>query len=445
VEPEIRYVRNGGIAIAYQVLGNGETDLVYVPDYMSNLVFAWQYPRWRDFYLRLARSFRLILFDKRGTGLSDHGSQFATLETRMEDLHAVLDAAGSEQAVILASHEGCGMAALFAATYPERARALALFHPALRGLDVGDPDTAAAELRDLRDRWGTQEFADEILRDLCQTLYASEEERRLFANYLRVGASPAVAYALNRAFNETDLSDVLPAVRVPALILYRALEREAAVDVAKRIPHAQATQVSGSDYLELFLSPELVDEIELFIAGAAPPAVPERVLATVMFTDIVGSTEHVSALGDSGWRELLARHHTLVRRELNRFHGTEHDTAGDGFFASFDGPARAIRCAEAIIDGLAPLGLHIRAGIHVGECETHEAKLAGIAVVVGARISSLAGPGEVLVSGTVRDLVAGSGLVLADRGHHQLKGVPGERQVFSVVSQTHATAVHTSV
>ena len=253
--------------------------------------------------------------------------------------------------------------------------------------------------------------------------------------YQRVGATPAVAYAVNRAFNETDLSDVLPAVRVPALVLYRALERERALDVARRIPDAQATQVSGSDYLQMFLSPELVDEIEMFIAGAAPPAVPESVLATVMFTDIVGSTEHVAALGDSGWREMLGRHLALVRRELNRFHGTEQDTAGDGFFASFDGPARAIRCAEAIVDGLTPLGLQTRVGIHVGECELHDGKLAGIAVVVGARISSLAGPGEVLVSGTVRDLVAGSGLVLADRGRHQLKGVPGEWLLHAVVSQ----------
>ena len=249
VEPDTRYVRNGGTAIAYQVLGDGDTDLVYVPGFVSNLVFAWQYPRWRDFYARLAGSFRLILFDKRGIGLSDHGGQFATLETRMEDLHAVLDAAGSEKAVIVASHEGCGMAALFAATYPERARALALFHPSVRGLADDDPDKASAQLRDLRDRWGTQEFSDEILRDLCQTLYASEEERRLFANHLRVGASPAVAYALNRAFHETDLGDLLPAVRVPALILYRALERKPAIEVANRIPGAQATQVSGSDYL----------------------------------------------------------------------------------------------------------------------------------------------------------------------------------------------------
>ena len=433
MEPETRYVRNGGTAIAYQVLGSGETDLVYVPGFMSNLVFAWQYPRWRDFYLRLARSFRLILFDKRGTGLSDHGGQFATLETRMEDLHAVLDAAASEKAVILASHEGCGMAALFAATYPERARALALFHPSVRGLVDDDPDEAASQLRDLRDRWGTQEFADEILRDLCPTLYSSEDERRLFANYLRVGATPAVAYALNRAFNDTDLSDLLPAVRVPALILYRALEREPAVEFANRIPGAQATQVSGNDYLEIFLSPELVDEIELFVVGVAPPAVPERVLATVMFTDVVGSTEHVSELGDAGWRDLIARHNALVRRELSRFHGIEQNTAGDGFFASFDGPARAIRCAEAIIDGLEPLGLQTRVGIHVGECELHDAKLGGIAVVVGARIGALAGPSELLVSQTVKDLVAGSGLAFDDRGEHELKGVPDRWQLYAVI------------
>jgi class 3 adenylate cyclase/pimeloyl-ACP methyl ester carboxylesterase len=431
VEPEIRYVRSGGVAIAHQVLGSGETDLVYVPDFMSNLVYAWEYSRWRDFYLRLARSFRLILFDKRGTGLSDHGGQFATLETRMEDLHAVLDAVGSERAVILASHEGCGMAALFAATYPERTQLLALFHPTGYGPDV-DRDSIAAELLDLRDRWGTQEFSDGLLRDLCPTLYASEAERRLFANYLRVGASPAVAYALNRAFNDTDLSDVLPAVRVPALVMYRAPERDAAMAVAARIPGSRATQVSGSDYLEIHLSPEIVDEIELFVAGEAQPEVPERVLATVMFTDIVGSTEHASSLGDSGWRDLLVRHHAIVRRELSRFHGREQDTAGDGFFAAFDGPARAIRCAEAIIAGLEPLGLRIRAGVHVGECELHEGKLAGIAVVVGARIAALAEAGEVLVSGTVRDLVAGSGLVLADRGAHRLKGVSDERRLYSV-------------
>ena len=434
-EPEIRYARNGGIALAYEVLGDGETDLVYVPDYMSNLVFGWQYPRWRDFYLRLSQSFRLILFDKRGTGLSDHGSQFATLETRMEDLHTVLDAAGSEKAVVLASHEGCGMAALFAATYPERTQALAMFHPAVRGLVNDDPDVAAAQLRDLRERWGSQEFADELFEELCPTLYPLEEERVCFANALRVGASPAVAYALNRAFHETDLSDLLPAVRVPTLVLYRPLERNSATDVANRIDGARALQVSGTDYLEIYLSPELVDEVEQFVSGATPPDVPERVLATVMFTDIVGSTEQVATLGDSGWLDVLARHHALVRRELTRFHGSEQDTAGDGFFASFDGPARALRCAEAIIAGLEPLGLTIRVGIHVGECEIHDGKLTGIAVVIGARIAAIAASGEILVSVTVRDLVAGSGPAFDHRGLHELKGVPGERELYALVSE----------
>ena len=438
MEPDIRYARNEGVAIAYQVVGEGDTDLVYVPDYMSNLGYVWGYRRWRDFYLRLARSFRLILFDKRGTGLSDHGGRFAALETRMEDLHSVLDAAGSERAVILGSHEGCGMAALFAATYPERTRALVLFHPQLRGVlhEGGEAyEAGLRELHDLRDRWGSQEFADELLRELCPTLYASDEDRRQFASYLRIGASPAVAYALNRAFFDIDLTDVFPAVRVPALILYRAPEREQALDIAARIPDARATQVSGDDYLEIHLSPEVADEIELFASGAPPPAVPERVLATLMFTDIVGSTEQTAALGDAGWRDLLAQHHTIVRRELNRFHGVEYDTAGDGFFASFDGPARAIRCAQAIGAALAPIDVRVRVGIHVGECEVHDGKPAGLAVAVGARICALGGPGEVLVSSTVRDLVAGTGVELTNRGAHTLKGVSGERQVFAVVEQ----------
>jgi pimeloyl-ACP methyl ester carboxylesterase len=395
MEPETRYARTGGIAIAYQVVGDGDLDLVYVPDYMSNLGYVWGYRRWRDFYLRLSDSFRLILFDKRGTGLSDHGGQFAALETRMEDLHSVLDAAGSQKTVILGSHEGCGMAALFAATYPERTRALVLFHPELRGTlhkPGALPEASLRELQDLRDRWGSQEFADELLRDGCRTLYASEEDRRQFARYLRIGATPAVAYALNRAFFETDMTDVLPAVRVPALILYRAPERTEALTVAASIPGARATQVSGEDYLEIHLSPEIADEIELFVSDDVPPAVPERVLATLVFTDIVGSTEQTAALGDAGWRALLAQHHSVVRRELNRFHGVEYDTAGDGFFASYDGPARAIRCAQAIHAALAPIGVHVRVGVHVGECELHDGKPAGLAVATAARICAVGGP-----------------------------------------------------
>jgi len=428
---EIQYARSGGVAIAYQVVGEGDTDLVYVPDYMSNLVYGWEYPRWRDFYLQLSSRFRLILFDKRGTGLSDHGGQFATLETRMEDLHAVLDAAGSARTVILASHEGCGMAALYAATYPERTAALALFHPRAYGHGLEDPDSIAA-LADLRDRWGTDALSGEIMREGCPSLFPSEEERRWFANYLRIGAGPAVAYALNRAFEETDLRDVLPAVRVPTVVLHRTSDRANALDVAARIPSSQTMLVSGDDYLEIHLSAEVTDLVAEFVSGQAAPEVPDSVLATVMFTDIVASTKRAASLGDRAWRDLLTRHHAVVRRELGRFRGEERDTAGDGFFATFDGPARAIRCGQAIVAGLEPLGLETRIGIHVGECEVHESKLAGLAVAVGARISAEAGSGEVLVSGTVKDLVAGSGLEFSDRGRRALKGVPGQWPLYAV-------------
>ena len=428
---EIQYARSGGVAIAYQVVGEGDTDLVYVPDYMSNLVYGWEYPRWRDFYLQLSSRFRLILFDKRGTGLSDHGGQFATLETRMEDLHSVLDAAGSARTVILASHEGCGMAALYAATYPERTAALALFHPRAYGHGLEDPDSIAA-LADLRDRWGTDALSGEIMREGCPSLFPSEEERRWFANYLRIGAGPAVAYALNRAFEETDLRDVLPAVRVPTVVLHRTSDRANALDVAARIPSSQTMLVSGDDYLEIHLSAEVTDLVAEFVSGQAAPEVPDSVLATVMFTDIVASTKRAASLGDRAWRDLLTGHHAVVRREQGRLRGEERDTEGDGFFATFDGPARAIRCGQAIVAGLEPLGLETRIGIHVGECEVHESKLAGLAVVVGARISAEAGSGEVLVSGTVKDLVAGSGLEFSDRGRRALKGVPGQWPLYAV-------------
>jgi class 3 adenylate cyclase/pimeloyl-ACP methyl ester carboxylesterase len=431
VEDEIRYVRNAGVAIAYQVVGEGEVDLVYVPDWMSNLVYGWESPRLRAFYERLARSFRLILFDKRGTGLSDQGPQLAALETRMEDLRAVLDAAGASNTVVVGANEGCGMAVLYAATYPERTRALALFHPYLLG---GPADRATLEwLSDLRERWGTRELADQLLAEANPSLYASEEDRRWFANWLRVGATPAVAYALNRAANETDLSEVLPAVRVPTLVLYRSFpeQEEMALEVAARIPSAGAMRVSGTDRSGIYLSLDIVDELERFVAGEEAPFVPESVLATVMFTDLVASTERAAELGDSAWRDLLTQHHTLVRRELGRFRGEERDTAGDGFFATFDGPARAIRAGQAIIAGLDQLGLATRVGVHAGECEVHEGKLSGIAVNIGARIAATASAGEVLVSGTVRDLVAGSGLTFEDRGQRQLKGLPGTWRLYA--------------
>jgi class 3 adenylate cyclase len=428
---DIRYARSGGIAIAYQVVGEGDTDLVYVPDYVSNLVYGWEWPRWRVFCERLAQSFRLILFDKRGTGLSDHGGQFAALETRMDDLRAVLDDVGSTSAVVFGGHEGSAMAALYAATYPERVRALILFHP---GADIRtyDPDVER-DLADLRDRWGTRAFSDELLQHGCRTLYATEEDREWFANHLRVGASPAVAYALNRAFVETDLTEVLAAVRAPTLVLYRhgSLGEEPALEVAGQIAGARSAPVSGTDYFGLFLSLDIADEIERFVRGEQEPEVPESVLATLLFTDIVGSTERAAEVGDRAWRELLGRHHTLVRRELGRFRGEERDTAGDGFFATFDGPARAIRCAQAVVQGVRELGLDVRAGVHTGECELHDDKVAGLAVAIGARVAGSAGAGEVLVSQTVKDLVAGSGLALEDRGERELKGVPGTWRLYA--------------
>jgi class 3 adenylate cyclase/pimeloyl-ACP methyl ester carboxylesterase len=427
---DIRYAQSGGVAIAYQVVGNGETDLVLVPDYASNLVFLWETPYYRPFYERLAQSFRLILFDKRGTGLSDRGASFPTLETRMEDVHAVMDAAGSRRAVIFGQHEGCLMATLFAATYPESTIALALFHPSYHDSRVKETEE---ELRRLREGWGTQEWCDELLELIGPSLAVSEEARHWFANEIRVGASPAMAYELNRAFDETDLRDVYAAVRVPALVLYRdtPLALDESLAVATAIPGARAMRVSGTDYWGFFLSFDIADELERLAAGESAPAVPDSVLTTLLFTDIVGSTMRAAELGDRAWRDLLARHNAAVRRELARFRGEERDTAGDGFFATFDGPARAIRCAQAILESVRPLGLYLRAGIHTGECELHEGKVAGVALSIGARVCSVAGDGEVLVSRTVKDLVAGSGLAFDDRGRRELKDV-GEWELYAV-------------
>jgi pimeloyl-ACP methyl ester carboxylesterase len=278
VEAEIRYAQSGGVAIAYQVVGDEDVDLVLVPDFMSNLVFWWLSPHWQAFYERLARSFRLILFDKRGTGLSDHGSQFATLETRMEDLRAVLDAVGSSRAVVFGAQEGTLMATLFAASYPERTQALVLFHPVVAGGGTESREIQR-ELSDIRERWGTREYSDELIQLVSPTLYPDEAYRRWCADALRVGATRAVAYALNRTYRESDLSEVLPAVRVPTLVLYREGgiedQDEEAREVARRIPGARALRISGSDYCEIFQSPEAADEIERFVAGEQPAAIPK--------------------------------------------------------------------------------------------------------------------------------------------------------------------------
>jgi class 3 adenylate cyclase len=434
VQPDIRYARNGDVAIAYQVVGEAERDLILVPDYISNLVYYWESPYWRDFYERLTRSFRLILFDKRGTGLSDRGGAgWAALETRMEDMRTVLDAVGSERPVVFGAQEGGQMAALYAATYPEKTEALVLFQFAAYDTHGGSESPYWQRAREELHEWGTQEFTDSLIAETSPTLLRSEADRVWLANALRVGASPEIGLALNMAFADSDLREVLPSIRVPTLLLSRGeLARSGSEDAVARIEGARLVQLVGSDYAELFLSPEIVDEVEAFVATLGAAVEPESVLATILFTDLVGSTAKAAELGDRRWRELLAQHHALVRRELARYRGNELDTAGDGFFARFDGPARAIRCACAIRDAIGELGLEVRAGVHTGECELLDGKVAGIAVSIGARVSAQAGPGEVLVSQTVRDLVAGSGLAFADRGAAELKGVPGEWRLYAV-------------
>jgi len=432
VDPDIRYARDGDVAIAYQVVGDGERDLVFVPDYVSNLVYAWDSPYWRTFYERLARSFRLILFDKRGTGLSDGGAFFPALETRMEDMRAVLDAVGSERAVVFGSHEGGGMAALYAATYPERTEALVLFQPVAFGGGSDDPENTAG-LDRTRRFWGTQEHTDEMLAQISPTLFRNEADRQWFANLVRTGASPEVGYQLNKAFADSDLREVLSAIRVPTLVLRRGTAgRMEAIQAGELIPQARIVEVAGADYWGIFLSPEIVDEVEQFVGSLGEGREPESVLATLLFTDLVDSTTLAHELGDQRWAQLVERHHAAVREQLRHFRGTEIDTAGDGFFVTFDGPARAIRCGCAIRDVLRELDLRVRIGIHTGECAVAGGKPSGIAVSTGARVAAVAQTGHVFISQTVKDLVAGSGIAFTERGEHELKGVPGTWRLYSV-------------
>ena len=427
---DIRYVRNGEVSIAYHVLGDAPTDLVLVPDFFSNLVYDWEAGHWRPFYERLAQSFRLILFDKRGTGLSDRGPLFPNLETRMEDVRAVLDAVGSQRAVIFGGHEGSTMACLYAATYPERTMALVLWQAAV----TQARPNVDQELVHLREGWGTLAYAGELLEQICPTLAKDPAEREWFANRMRVGASPAAGYALNRMWAETDLRDILSAIHVPTLAMARGAVGEADMaPVIERIRNNRYIRVPGDDYWGMFLSPEIVEEIERFVDTLEHAPEPETVLATVLFTDLVGSSERAAELGDRAWAELLARHNATIRQQLGLFRGGEVDTAGDGFFASFDGPARAIRCARAIAELVHELGLDVRVGVHTGECEIVSGKPTGIAVNTGARVAAAAGAGEVLVTGTVKDLVAGSGISFEDRGERELKGV-GAWRLYSVVS-----------
>ena len=440
--PETQYTKSSGINIAYQVVGEGPLDLVYVPGWVSNVEECWEEPTHERFLRRLTRFSRLILFDKRGTGLSDPvpESKLPTLEERMDDVRAVMDAAGSERAALFGFSEGGNLSVLFAATYPERTIALVTF--GIFAKRVRSPDYPWAPTLEERERdieLTEQEWGREMDVDvLAPSVLGDPEFKRRLLSYLRRSASPAAAAALLRMNTQIDIRRVLPTIHVPTLVTHRRDDREARVDegrwIAGQIPGAKFVELSGADHLPwVGDQDELLDEIEEFLTGVRPIREADRVLATVLFTDIVGSTEQATKLGDRGWRDVLEQHHADVRRELTRWRGREIDTAGDGFLATFDGPARAIRCGFAVADDARRRGLEVRAGVHTGECELFGDKVAGIAVHTGARVAALAGGGEVLVSQIVKDLVAGSGIDFRERGEHELKGVPGRWRVYAAV------------
>jgi pimeloyl-ACP methyl ester carboxylesterase len=442
VTPETRYAKSGDLNIAYQVVGEGPFDLIYVPGWISNVELMWEEPAHAHVLERLLRFSRLILFDKRGTGLSDPVSldRLPTLEERMDDVRAVLDAVGSQRTAVFGFSEGGLMSVLFAATYPERVTALVLYGIFAKRIWSEDypwaptPEARRREIDALERNWAETMDLDQLAPS------ESEAFKRRLATYFRRSASPGAAVALMRMNTELDVRNVLPSIQVPTLVLHRRDDCDAKVEegrwIAGRIPGAKYVELAGDAHtLWAGDTDALVDEIEEFLTGVRRGPEPDRVLATVLFTDIVGSTDHATRLGDRRWRGLLDEHHGRVRRELERYRGLEVDTAGDGFFASFDGPARAIRAACAIRDSVAPLGIEIRAGLHTGECEVLQDKIAGIAVNTGARVAGEAGPGEVLVSSTVRDLVAGSGIQFEDRGVFELKGVPGEWRLYAVSAE----------
>jgi class 3 adenylate cyclase len=431
---------SGDVSVAYLVVGAGPVDLVFVHGFVGNLETAWEQPLRVAFIERLASFARVIEFDRRGTGLSDRVREVPTLETRMDDLRAVMDAAASERAAVVASFEAGSMAALYAATYPDRVAALVLYNPIARGVWAPDYPFGTTEnewrstLAEIRARWGEPDYCAELAHAIAPSWADDAAFAAWFAKAMRTGASPGAALAVQRMARDVDIRDVLPSIRVPTLVLHIAEHADESRYVADRIPGARRVELPGPDTM-LFLIPGVGDEIERFVASAWGEAEPETVLSTVLFTDIVGSTQRAAELGDRRWAELVGSHHTLVRRQLDRFRGRELDTAGDGFFASFDGPVRGIRCARAIGQSVGEIGLDVRAGLHTGECEVIGDKLGGIAVNIGSRIASLARPGEVLVSSTVKDLVAGSGIGFADRGTVELKGVPGRWQLFAVEEQ----------
>ncbi|HXY80016.1 MAG TPA: adenylate/guanylate cyclase domain-containing protein [Gaiellaceae bacterium] len=437
--PQIAYARSGDVHVAYQVVGDGPVDVVFVEGSVTNRHVMWEEPGARRFYERLGSFARLIVFDKRGMGLSDR-VQIGTLEERMDDVRAVMDAVGSERAALIGESEGGPMSMLFAATYPERTVALILAGAEVKEETTDDWPWGESSREEFEESMGTlAERWSRPPRSISVLMPSRGDDPQLVGWFTRLkvqSASPAAAEAFIRMAFEIDVRHVVSAIRVPTLILHAAGDGVCHVEnarfLARTIPGARYVELPGADHVMWGeLSDVALAEIRELLTGVREAPDRDRVLATVVFTDIVGSTERARELGDRRWRELLEAHHAVVRRELARFGGREIDTAGDGFLAAFDGPARAIRCARAVVAGMPALGLDVRAGVHTGECEVIGEKLAGQAVHVGARVAAEAGPGEVLVSSTVRDLVAGSGIELADRGLFALKGIEGERRLFA--------------
>jgi class 3 adenylate cyclase len=435
MQPDTRYAKSGDVHIAYQVFGEGPLNVVFAPPAFTNVEHWWDEPDVSRWLLRLASYARVVMFDKRGTGLSDPVADFPGLDQRMDDLRAVMDASGMDQAALLGISEGSTISALFAATYPDRCRALVLYGGFARFTSWFPTQEALEEFFGyVEQAWGSGDsvgkFAPSRANDPAFKSWWAKTER--------LGASPAAASAYMRMNSQIDISNIVSTIRVPTLVIHRRDDKTINVEggrfFAEHIPGARYIELAGTDHIPFVgdNADEISDAIEEFLTGSRPPVALDRVLATVLFTDIVGSTEKAAALGDHRWRHLLNNHHTTIRRALSRFRGHEIKTTGDGVLATFDGPARGVRCACAIADEIRPLGIEVRAGLHTGECELIGDDVGGIAVHIGARVAAIANAGEVLVSSTVKDLVAGSGLRFGDRGSHSLKGIPGEWRIFAV-------------
>ena len=434
-QPETRYAKSGDIHVAYQVFGEGAIDLVFVPGFISNVEVYWEDPSHARWLRRLARFARVISFDKRGTGLSDRVNTMPAMDQRMDDVRAVLDAVGSQSAAILGISEGGSLAALFAASHPERCRALILYGAFAQFTDwFPTKEKLQAFFEYAETKWGT----GANLPIWAPSRKDDEAFKSWFARRERLGASPAAVIELMKMNSEIDIRGILPAIRVPTLIMHRTADRAVRVEgsraLPRHIPSARLIELAGEDHLPYLgeTADRIVDEIEEFLTGARAVIEPDRVLATVMFTDIVSSTRHLSELGDRQWRVVLDQHDEIVRREIARFRGREVKTLGDGFLATFDGPARAARCAKSISDAVRRLGVEVRSGVHTGEIEVHGDDIAGLAVHIAARVAAAASAGQVLVSSTVRDLVAGSGLTFQDEGVHALKGIDEPFRLFSL-------------